>query len=173
MDRGQPILLDRTAVRSPFQTQKTLLPAHSLGLSLTLMKGTVAGSSVVISAKGLIPSALGPDPPTRSRSDPQLPQAWASETAARADEFPFWVLSLATARPSFGVLPPSHTPTGSGLPIPPCGSVLTAARKPWTAPCGPPITQNNTCLPVGCGPVSFLPVVLVIFLQFPHKAPDG
>lgn len=48
VDSRQAILLDRTALCSLCQTQKILLIAHRLGLSLAWMQGTVAGRTSII-----------------------------------------------------------------------------------------------------------------------------
>lgn len=57
----------------PSPPEKILLTACGPWLSLTLMKGTLAGGTIVIRAKGLMPSAQGLDSQAWSRSDPQLP----------------------------------------------------------------------------------------------------
>lgn len=79
-----------------FPPEKILLTAHGGWLSLTVLKGTLAGGTVIIRAKGLMPSAMGLDSQAWSRCDLQLPQVWATERVARADEFLCRILPLAT-----------------------------------------------------------------------------
>lgn len=71
------MLLDGTAMGATcsfFPPEKILLTAPCGWLSLTRLKGTLAGGTVVIRATGLMPSATGLDSQAWSRCDLQLPQ---------------------------------------------------------------------------------------------------
>ena len=178
MDLGRPILLDGQLCElcAPFSTWKD--PAHSPWSPAVpdIIEGDTAGGTVVIRVKDLMPSTMGLDSQVWSWSDPQLLRVWATERVARVDEFLCRILPLATTHLLLNqcLLPPTYTPTGSGLPTPPCGSVVTSVGRgaggaeTW----GPPTAHSETCFLVP-SLLSFLHVVLVILLWLPNTAPDG
>lgn len=117
---------------------------------------------------------MGPDSQIWGRSDPQLPQVWVNETLARADEVLSWTLSLATACPSVNVYP-CLTHTHLKAHYSPLHRV--DLWSPWHGNSGKlpgdqPLLKAVAFLFPVAQRASFLPVVHVIFLWFPHTAPD-